>query len=173
MAADGSFCLFHCESLPFAVAVADVAEIAEIDALVRIGLCPPRILGLCPYHRQVVPVVALGRDSCRAAPPTSDRRSSAKGTREVVLIMQTSQGMWGVLIDRDGTTITVQRPSRHEPRDDGDGVVTAGQIDHGGVSHALLDAELTWRGLRSLVVNWFALFNESVASPRPIGRAGV
>ena len=144
MAADGSFCLFHCESLPFAVAVANVAEIAEVDALVRIGLCPPRIAGLCPYHRQVVPVVTLGQDPSRTAPPTAEQRISGKGARQVVLIVQTGQGMWGILIDREGTSITTQRPSRHEPNDEGDGVVTEGRIDHQGVVHSLLDAESTW-----------------------------
>src|SRR5208283_582771 len=93
MAADGSFCLFHCGSLPFAVAVANVAEIAEVDALVRIGLCPPRIAGLCPYHRQVVPVVTLGQDPSRSATPTAEQRNSGKAAREVVLIVQTGQGM--------------------------------------------------------------------------------
>ena len=173
MAAAGSFCLFHCESLPFAVAVANVAEIAEVEALVRIGLCPPRIAGLFPYHRQVVPVVILGQDPSRAAPPTAEQRNSSKAARKVVLIVQTGQGLWGILIDREGTSITTQRPSRHEPKDEGDGVVTAGRIDHRGVVHFLLDAESTWRGLRALVVNWYARCNESIALPRPIGRAAV
>ena len=145
MAAEGSFCLFHCESLPFAVAVANVAEIAEVDALVRIGLCPPRIAGLCPYHRQVVPVVTLGQDPSRTATPTAEQRNSGKAAREVVLIVQTSQGIWGILIGREGTSITTQRPSRHEPKDEGDGVVTEGRIDHQGVVYSLLDAESTWR----------------------------
>src|SRR5271166_4157928 len=165
MTAEGSFCLFHCESLPFAVAVAHVAEIAEVDALVRIGLCP--------YHRQVVPVVTLGQDPSRTAPPTAEQRISGKAARQVVLIVQSGQGMWGILIDREGTSITTQRPSRHEPNDEGDGVVTEGRIDHQGVVHSLLDAESTWRGLRALVVNWYALFNESIAAPRPMGRAAV
>ena len=173
MAADGSFCLFHCGSLPFAVAVANVAEVAEVDALVRIGLCPPRIAGLCPLNRQVVPVVTLGQDPSRTAPQSHGQRSSGKGTKEVVLIVHTGQGMWGILIDREGTSITTLRPSRHEPKDEGDGVVTVGRIDHQGVAHALLDAESTWRGLRALVVNWYASFNESNASPHPIVRAAV
>jgi chemotaxis signal transduction protein len=173
MAAEGSFCLFHCESLPFAVAVANVAEIAEVDALVRIGLCPPRIAGLCPYYRQVVPVVTLGQDPSRRARPTAEQRNSGKAAREVVLIVQTSQGIWGILIGREGTSITTQRPSRHEPKDEGDGVVTEGRIEHQGVVYSLLDAESTWHRLRALVVNWYALFNESIASPRPMGRAAV
>ncbi len=173
MAADGSFCLFRCGSLPFAVAVANVAEIAEVDALVRIGLCPPRIAGLCPYHRQVVPVVTLRPDPSRSATPTAEPRNSGKSAREVVLIVETAQGLWGILIDPEGTSITTQRPSRHEPRDEGDGVVTAGRIDHQGVVHSLLDVESTWRGLRALVVNWYALFKESSAAASPIVRVTV
>ena len=86
--------------------------------------------------------------------------------------MQTGQGMWGILIDREGTSITTQRPSRHEPKDEGDGVVTAGRIDHRGVVYSLLDAESTCAAC-ALVVNWYALCNESSAAPRPIGRATV
>jgi len=171
MAADGSFCLFHCGSLPFALPVANVAEIAEVDALVRISLCPPRIAGLYPYHRQVVPVVTLGQDPARGTTPATEQRNSGKAAREVVLIVQTGQGMWGILIDRGGTSLSTQRPSRHEPKDEGDGVVTAGRIDHQGVDHSLLDAEATWRGLRTLVVNWYALFNESHTAVSPIVRA--
>jgi hypothetical protein len=118
-------------------------------------------------------VVTLGQDPSRTAPPTAEQRISGKGAKEVVLIVQTGQGMWGILIDREGTSITTQRPSRHEPNDEGDGVVTEGRIDHQGVVHSLLDAEATWRGLRALVVNWYALFNESIAAPRPMGRAAV
>lgn len=149
MAEDESFCLFHCDSLPMAVAVAHVAEIAEVDALVRISLCPPRVAGLCPYHRQVVPVVALGKSPFRADLPMIDQRNAGKSTKEIVLIMQTSQGLWGILIDREGTFLTTQRPSRHEPRDEGDGIVSEGRIDHGGKTYALLEAESTWRGLRT------------------------
>ena len=39
------------DSLPFGVPVAVLAEIVEVDALVRISLCPDRVVGLCPYHR--------------------------------------------------------------------------------------------------------------------------
>ncbi len=173
MAADGSFCLFQCGSQRFAVPLANVAEIAEVDALVRVGLCPPRIAGLCPLHRQVVPVVTLGQDPSRTARIGSRQPNSGKSPKEIVLIVQTSQGIWGILIDREGTSITTDRPSRHEPKDETDGIVIEGRIDHQGNVHALLDAESTWRGLRALVVNWYAHFNESVGSPRPIGRAAV
>jgi purine-binding chemotaxis protein CheW len=173
MAADGSFCLFHCGSQPFAVALANVAEIAEIDALVRVGLCPPGIAGLCPLHRQVVPVVTLGQHERQPSPLVAEERNSGKGQKQIVLIVQTGQGMWGILIDRQGTSITTRRPSRHEPKDEGDGVVTEGLIDHFGIAHALLDAEATWNGLRALVVTWYDHFNESVASPRSIVPAAV
>ena len=58
MAALPSFCLVRCDSRPLAVAVENVAQVLEIDALVKLSLCPPAIAGLCPYHRQVVPVAS-------------------------------------------------------------------------------------------------------------------
>ncbi len=170
MAVHGSYCLFRCESLPLAVAVANVAEIAEIDALVRISLCPPRIVGLCAYHRQVVPVVKLGKDPSPAAPSAVEQPGQVQGLKEAVLIMQNPQGMWGILIDRQGSSLTSQQPLRHDRREDIEGLVTEGRIEHQGVSHALLDAESTWRGLRGMVVNWYGLFNESFASPSPVSR---
>jgi chemotaxis signal transduction protein len=173
MAADGSYCLFHCGSQPFAVALASVAEIAEVDALVRVGLCPPLITGLCPLHRQVVPVVSLGQDPSRTAPLVPEQSGSAKAPKEIVLIVQTGQGRWGILIDREGTSIRTQRPTRLEPKDEHDGVVIEGQIDHQGVVHALLDAESTWRGLRARVVHWYTHLDESSTSPRPTDRASV
>ena len=161
MVVDGSFCLFQCGSQPFAVALASVAEIAEVETLVRVGLCPPLIAGLCPFHRQVVPVVTIGRDPSRTAPLSPEQCGFAGISKEIVLILQTGQGNWGILIDREGTGISTQRPSQLDVKDERDGVVTEGQIDHQGVAYALLDPESTWRGLRARVVKWYAQLNES------------
>ena len=173
MAADGSYCLFRCESLRLAVAVANVAEIAEINALVRLSLCPPRIAGLCAYHRQVVPVVKLGIVPSPAAPSTIEQPDHVSCLKEAVLIVQTPQGMWGILIDRQGSSLTLQPPLRHDRREDVEGLVTEGRIEHQGVNHALIDAEATWRACHGMVVNWYGLFNESVASPSPVSRVSV
>ena len=164
MATTPSFCLVRCESRPLAVAVENVAEVLELDTLVRISLCPPQIAGLCPYHRQVVPVAALPGGSSPLVPEALESRPSGKAGRESVVILQTDQGVWGLKIDRGGTIITAARPSRHDPIEGADGTVTVGVIRHGGTDHALLDAAATWRGLRDLVVNWYVQIRESAAT---------
>jgi len=166
MAAEASFCLFMSGSLPLGVPVADLAEIVEVDALVRISLCPDRIVGLCPYHRQVVPVVTLGARGSRPEALTAESRIKGKLARDAVLILQTDHGLWGVLIDREGTVITTERPVACEPRMLHDGVVTVGMIHHGKDDYAVLDAESTWRGLREGVTNWFERINESAPPAR-------
>ncbi len=166
MADDESFCLFHCEGQAFAVAVASVAEIAEVDALVRISLCPPQIAGLCPYHRQVVPVVSFAHAIAQETVPDAEIRPAAGPSRVVVLILDTNQGLWGIMIDRKGVSISSRRPERTEPRERSDGVVTAGHIEHQGVVYSLLDAEHTWHGLRNAVAGWYAFLNESTAARR-------
>ncbi len=171
MAIDPAFCLFRCATKPLAVAVGDVAEIVEIDSLVRISLCPPGIMGLCPYHREVVPVVVLGRGRSRSDPATAEK-CMANGSLDTVLIMETEEGLWGVKIDRDGTVITSARLSRHEPKDGEDGVVTVGYIRHGETDHALVDARATWRGLRDMVVRWYARINESASTLPPVDSHG-
>ncbi len=159
-----SFCLVRCESRPLAVAVENVAQVLELDKLVRISLCPPQIAGLCPYHRQVVPVAVFPRDPAPTMLEVQQSRPSGKADGESVLILQTDQGVWGLKIDRGGTIITAARPSRHDPVKEADGSVTVGLIRHGGTDHALLDASATWRGLRELVVNRYVQIRESAAT---------
>lgn len=164
MATVPSFCLVRCESRPLAVAVENVAEVLELDSLVRISLCPSVIAGLCPYHRQVVPVAALPGDSSPWMPEAPESRPSGKADRQSVLILQTEQGVWGLKIDQGGTIIAAASPSRHEPVKGDDGTVTVGVVRHGGTDHALLDAAATWRGLRDLVVNGYVQIRESAAA---------
>ena len=149
MAAIPSFCLMQCDSRPLAVAVENVAQVLELDGLVSLSLCPPQIAGLCPYHRQVVPVAALDGDRAAELPRAQKGRAAGKPTRETVLVLQSEQGIWGLRIDPGGTVITAARPSRHEPVRGADGAVTVGLIRHEGTDHALLDAAETWRGLAS------------------------
>jgi purine-binding chemotaxis protein CheW len=155
MAEDISICLFRSGSLPLAVAVEEVAEIVEIDALVRISCCPPRIAGLCLYHRQVVPVVVFGHGHGLAGAAAPQKRNPSTGTGDAVLIMQTDQGLWGIKIDREGTVLTSERPARHEAKPEQSGIVSVGLINEGKVDHALLDAEATWRNLREAVLVWY------------------
>jgi purine-binding chemotaxis protein CheW len=166
MVADPPVCLFRCHSLPFAVTVNTVAEIVETAALVRMGLCPDCIVGLCPYHREVVPVVALGTESRGAEPLESKPSTVGKTSPDAVLIMQTSQGMWGIVVDRDGTVITTKRASHHEPRKGTRGVVTIGIVHHEETVYSLIDAEATWHGLREEIVGWFSRIHASVSKAR-------
>jgi purine-binding chemotaxis protein CheW len=153
MTNDSTFCLFHCGREPFAVAVPDVVEIVEVESLVPISLCPPPIVGLCPHRRQVVPVVNLSTAS--EPPELASARIMREARREAVLILRGEQGQWGVRIDRDGTSISAERPNRHEPKSSDDGVVTVGFIPGESVAHRLLDAEATWQSLRAAVLRWY------------------
>jgi hypothetical protein len=78
--------------------------------------------------------------------------------------MQTSEGLWGIRIDREGTVITAERPSRHEPKDDDSGIVTVGLIRQGELDHSLLDAPSTWRALRKMVLSWYDRLGEATSS---------
>jgi purine-binding chemotaxis protein CheW len=164
MAEDISYCLFRCGALPLALPVADVAEIVEVDSLVRISFCPPRVAGLCPHHRQVVPVVALGPTGLVANPTSAEKPVPSTQSRSAVLVLQTEQGLWGIKIDREGTVISSDRPARHEPKKDVAGVVTVGLIRHGELDHALLDAGLTWNALRESVSRWYSRFSDPASS---------
>jgi purine-binding chemotaxis protein CheW len=166
MVPDPPVCLFRCHSLPFAVTVNAVAEIVETAALVRVGLCPDWIVGLCPYHLEVVPVVVLGTESHGTQPIEPKPSATGQTSQDAVLIMQTSQGMWGIVVDRDGTVITTERASRHEPRKGTRGVVTLGIVHHEETVYSLIDAEATWHGLRDEIVGWFARINASVSKAR-------
>jgi purine-binding chemotaxis protein CheW len=166
MAEDVSFCLFRCGSLALAVHVADVAEIVEIDSLVRISFCPPRVVGLCPYHRQVVPVVAFRSSGSGGDSRPSEKRAHGADARSAVLILETEQGLWGITIDRDGTLISDDRPARHQNTEHETGVVTVGLIRHGEVDYALLDAGSTWSVLRDSVARWYGQFSGGRSSSR-------
>ncbi len=67
----------------FAVGLEAVAEVVEVERLVRLPQSPPHVLGLCALRRDVIPVVAVQRT---AAEPSS---------RFLVLILRTSQGGMG------------------------------------------------------------------------------
>jgi chemotaxis signal transduction protein len=166
MVVDPPYCLFERGSHAYAVSLRDVAELVEVDALVRMGLCPPWILGLCPYHREVVPVITFAAEKGTSGLAGADPVEGGNLAVETVLIMQTSQGAWGVAIDRDGTVITTERPSRHEPRP-GDGeLVTTGVLRQKDKEYQLIDADATWHGLRRAIVGWYEQINEKAAARR-------
>ncbi|MFO0888392.1 MAG: chemotaxis protein CheW [Isosphaeraceae bacterium] len=145
-----SYCLFRSGTLALAVGVEHVAEVVETDAIVPISGCPPSVVGLCPHHRQVIPVVSLA--------PAGDvpRVRSNRSDRRAVLILRTAQGPWGIDINRDAMTITTGVPTSEEPERGEGAIVTLGKIGQGDADFALLDPESTWQLLRESVVEWYA-----------------
>jgi chemotaxis signal transduction protein len=172
MVADSPYCLFHHKSDPYAITVETVAEIIEVPPLVRIGLCPPSIVGLCPFHREVVPVVTFETDGKRKERTLSEQPLGRADAIEAVLIIQSSQGAWGITVERDGTLIVSVRASRHEPRNSEGGAVTIGLIHHEEKAFALIDQEATWRGLRAVVIDWYRRIGEG-ASRVPVGPTAI
>jgi hypothetical protein len=172
---ENSFCLFHGDAGPMAVAVESVAAVLETEFLVPLVWSPPQVVGLCPYHREVVPVISLGPiESSAGADRASgvDSRASAgivmsagkasgeEKTRCVVLILRTEHDAWGLRIDHRGTSISRERPDFHPPRLDEHGTTLIGVLPREETRYSILDAEATWSELRSAVARWYGLMNE-------------
>jgi purine-binding chemotaxis protein CheW len=139
-----SWCLVRIDAQPFAVALATVAEIVEAEALVRLPLCSPQLLGLCPYRRDLLPVIALGRGPTAAPGPEEGR--------PVVLILRSDHGLWGIKIDRGVVIVGDVGLAEQAPMAPGpDGAIVIGSITRGDASHSVLDPEATWRKVRDSI----------------------
>lgn len=139
------WCLFRVESRPYAVGLESVAEVVEAEGLVRLPLVTPRVLGLCVFHRDVIPVIALD-------PPGGNGVGDGPDARPLVLILRAETGTWGLRIDRVGTAVA---EAALEPA----AVATPGHALRGtvralGADHDALDPEATWRRLRDEVQRW-------------------
>jgi hypothetical protein len=77
-----------------------------------------------------------------------------------VLILRSEHDSWGLRIEHGGTSISRKCPELHPPVIDERGAVLIGTLEGEGKRHMILDAEATWRGLRSAVVRWYRLINE-------------
>jgi chemotaxis signal transduction protein len=177
------FCLFRGDAGPMAVSVESVAEVLETDTLVRLAWSPPQVVGLCSYHREVVPVVLLGplprdveddlsrgQEQAAATDTNGENVGIDERTRCVVLILKTEHGAWGIRVDSENTIMSQESPEYHAPQMYANGPVLIGIIRLAETCYGILDAEATWRGLRSAVGRWSALISESnPSSPLPSG----
>jgi chemotaxis signal transduction protein len=167
------FCLFRGDAGPMAVPAESVAEVLEVDRLVRLAWSPPQVAGLCPFRREVIPVVRLTSSSHGAAgdppgqPETPTVADPPAGTlhdgdhvRSILLILRAGRGAWGVRSDSAWTIMSRERPEYHPPRPDGDGPVLVGTILRAGVRYGVLDTEATWHGLRSAIGRWYGRIGE-------------
>jgi purine-binding chemotaxis protein CheW len=174
------FCFFRCDAGPLAVAVESVAGVLETDTLVRLPWSPPQIVGMCSCRRDVVPVVFLGppkngsgdlrcdRPDRAAAIDTIRQKSGLDGrARTVVLVLKTGHGAWGICVEPETTVLRQESPEILAPRMDATGPVVIGSVGFAETRFGILDAEATWRGLRSSVARWSGLMSESDPSSSP------
>jgi hypothetical protein len=167
------FCLFGGDAGPMAVAAESVAEVIETESLVRLAWSPPQVVGLCPYHRDVVPVIRLapwspaaGADPAVAPegtpePGTSGEEHDVEDRRRwVLLIVKTAQGAWGIPGESVWTIMSRECPEPVPLQADGSGPVLAGIIPHAGTRYGILDAEATWLGLRGAISRWYGVLGE-------------
>ncbi len=185
MEQEKSFCLFHGDAGPMAVSVESVAAVLETEFLVPLVWSPPQVIGLCPYHREVVPVISLGpiesppgadRESGVDARPAAATLTSARKdrveekTRCVVLILRTEHDAWGLRIDQAGTFFSRAYPDFHPPKRDEHGATLIGALVREDSRYSILDAEATWYWLRSEIARWYGLINEpGFYSALPVG----
>jgi chemotaxis signal transduction protein len=183
---EGWFCLFHGDAGPMAVPADSVVEVLEIDRLVRMAWNPPQVAGLCPFHREVIPVVRLtsssygggdspgNPDTPTVAEPLADTLRDEDHVRSILLILKAGRGAWGVRSDSAWTIISRECPEYHPPRPDGDGPVLVGTIDRAGIRYGVLDTEATWQGLRSAIGRWYGQIGgpETVTPIAPSVRQG-
>ncbi len=162
------FCLFRGDAGPMAVPAESVAEVLEIDRLVRLAWSPPQVAGLCPFRREVIPIVRLtsssrgaGADSSgkpatpTVADPLAETPHDEDDVRSILLILKAGRGAWGVRSDSAWTIMSRECPEYHPPRPDRDGPVLVGTILRAGIRYGLLDTEATWHGLRSAIGRWY------------------
>jgi chemotaxis signal transduction protein len=141
-----SLCLFQSGSKAFAVGLESVAEVIEIDRSVRLPHSPPNVLGMCVLRRDVVPVLDIAEYPSENTPP----RALAGST---LLLLKTSQGIWGVQVSSEGIIVTDERPEAHPDQSEGGSL---GIVQRGETSYAVIDPEATWRRMRLSVERWYS-----------------
>ncbi|MFO0954519.1 MAG: chemotaxis protein CheW [Isosphaeraceae bacterium] len=140
------WCLFKSGAGAYAIGLEAVAEVVEVDRLVRLPHCPPRVVGMCSLRREVLPVVALSRAE----------GEEAKGPH-LMLILRSGQGPWALEISQEGTSVVEEPLEGLAPGQHGGapGVAFLGSLNRGDVTHAVIDPAATWQGLRSEVEAWY------------------
>jgi purine-binding chemotaxis protein CheW len=125
-----------------------VAEVIEAEQLVHLPLGSPRVLGLCTFRRDLLPVIALG--------PAPAFTTGAAARQHVVLILRSEHAAWGIQVDR-GVAIVASGPMDEGGSYPGgaDGAVVIGTVLRGEVIHAVIDAEATWRNVREAIECWY------------------
>jgi purine-binding chemotaxis protein CheW len=163
----GAWCLIRINGRPLAVALHAVAEIVEAEELVRLPLCSPRVLGLCTYRRDLVPVIDLSHPPDASASGLGFGFGFGPGSgpgpgsgsvegRPVVLLLRSEHGTWGIQIDRGGAIVAEGAlDDRNTASEEPGGVILIGSIIRGDTAYAVIDAEATWRNVRDAIERWY------------------
>jgi chemotaxis signal transduction protein len=141
----------------FAVGLESVAEVVEVERLVGMPHSPPRVLGLCPLRRELIPAISLDDPDGGGGPspaPSNPSPHAGRG-KMVMLILRSTQGAWAVRIAPEGTEIVDEPLDAVEAAGTGTGPTLLGVIRRDGAAHAVIDAEETWRNVRAGVTSWY------------------
>ena len=136
-----TICLFSCGGRAFAVPLGAIAEVIAVDKLIRLPMPPPRVLGLAPLRRDMIPVAQL-TDAIPARPG------------EAILILRGDNGPWGIAVDPGATWVR-----REAPDDSGPGPLPEDREVPGAVAWArfgdrrasVIDPQAAWGGLRDAI----------------------
>lgn len=132
-----ALCLFTRGLRGFGLPIESVEAVIEPETLTPMPISPPRLAGLCPHRRQVLPVFRLDG-------------SSAMAGEWVVILVRSEQGPWGVQADRDGIAV-VPRPATGPADASTQAIGGVATVRHDGRSFDLIDPEACWSALRSEV----------------------
>jgi hypothetical protein len=148
--------LFRSEARPYAIRIASVAEVVRVERLVRLPLAPPRLVGLRILRRDVIPVFR----------PREAELKNAVATDGVslVLLIRAAQGIWGLLIDREGLQVREEIPTNHE-RSSPDPAPDRVLIDE--VTYQRIDPEIAWEELQMSMNSWYSFHSPSQLVPIP------
>ncbi|MEW4569349.1 chemotaxis protein CheW [Tautonia sp. JC769] len=146
-----TLCLFSSSFRPLAVDLESVVEVVSSGPLVPLPLCPRQVLGLWTYRGKIVPILGLAaQDRVVAAGDHEAKRA--------FLILKTHQSLWGFAIDREGVRIEAGcSPRSADLAELPGGFLASGEIEGGGIPHAILDLERSWRGVKSEIERWYGL----------------
>ena len=145
------WCLFQSGAATYAVSLEFVAEVVEVERLVRVPHSPPRIVGLCTLRREVIPVVNLGELQESEAGPIF-------AAKTMVLLLRTTRGYWAVQINAEGIVVTdeiMPTASPAETTEDRPGHCRTGTLTRASTSYTVIDPEATWREVRESIATWY------------------
>jgi hypothetical protein len=134
--------LFRDVDAAYAVPIERVVEIVPLHNLTRVPQSPSRVLGLVALRRQMIPVVAPAERSHKGESIEADSTAAA------ILVVRTTHGMLGLVIQREETCVAEAQPEKG-------GTSTTGTqfsvITRGTNVHSAVEVDALWLELRKTI----------------------